>query len=105
VYFIDQGTKHFRRQFRKFKHIGTIAEVIAFRSNYERPDIAYCHFVKCLTELLIKSTAYLVVRRICQCNESNVAIFFKTKRAHLSTKQLQLIYVPTAAERSWLIVA
>ena len=85
MYFIDQGTKDFRLQLCKFKHIGTIAE--AFRSNYERPDIAYCHFVKSFTELLIKSTAYLVVWRICQCNESSVATFFKTKRAHLSSKQ------------------
>src|ERR1700740_1495086 len=36
----------FRLQLRKFKHIGTIAEVFAFRSNYERPDIAYRPFVQ-----------------------------------------------------------
>ena len=47
--------------------------------------------MKGLTELPIKSTAYLVVWRICQCNESSVALFFKAKRAHLSSKQLQLI--------------
>ena len=28
MYFIDQGTKYFRLQLRKFKHIGTIAEVL-----------------------------------------------------------------------------
>src|SRR5580693_7137401 len=43
----------------------------------ERSDIAYCHFVKGFTEFLIKSTAYLVVWRICQCHESSVATFFK----------------------------
>src|SRR5262249_26478269 len=86
-----QGTKYFQLQLRKFKHISTIAEVFAFRSNYECPDIAYCHFVKSLTERLIKSTAYLVVWRICQCDESSVAIDFKTKRAHLSSTKSQLI--------------
>ena len=39
--------------------------------------------MKGLTEFPIKSTAYLVVWRIYQCDESSVAIFFKTKTARL----------------------